>query len=130
LYAAYSIQYNQEILMSYVDGFVIPIPKNKLEAYKKMAKLGAKIWRDHGALDYYECVGDDLNIQGIVPFGKLAKLKSNETVIFSWIVYKSKAHRNQVNKNVMKDPRMQSYPEMPFNPKRMTFGGFKVLVRG
>lgn len=116
--------------MSYVDGFVIPIPKNKLEAYKKMAKLGAKIWRDHGALDYYECVGDDLNIQGIVPFGKLAKLKANETVIFSWIVYKSKAHRNQVNKNVMKDPRMQSYPEMPFNPKRMTLGGFKVLVRG
>ena len=119
--------------MSYVDGFVIPIPKSKLAVYKKMAKLGAKIWRDHGALDYYECVGDDLNIQGIVPFGKLAKLKPNETVIFSWIVYKSKAHRNQVNKKVMKDPRMQSYPtypEMPFNPKRMAFGGFKVLVKG
>ena len=116
--------------MSYVDGFVIPLSKNKLTAYKKMAKLGAKIWREHGALDYYECVGDDLNIKGILPFGKLAKLKANETVIFSWIVYKSKAHRNQVNKNVMKDPRMQSYPEMPFNPKRMTFGGFKVLVKG
>ena len=116
--------------MSYVDGFVIPLPKNKLTAYKKMAKLGAKVWREHGALDYYECVGDDLDIKGILPFGKLAKLKADETVIFSWIVYKSKAHRNQVNKNVMKDPRLQSYPEMPFNPKRMTIGGFKVLVKG
>lgn len=116
--------------MSYVDGYVIPLPKNKLTAYKKMAKLGAKIWREHGALDYYECVGDDLNIKGILPFGKLAKLKANETVIFSWIVYKSKAHRNRVNKNVMKDPRMHLYPEIPFNPKRMTFGGFKVLVKG
>ena len=116
--------------MSYVDGFVIPLPKSKLTAYKKMAKLGAKIWREHGALDYYECVGDDLNIKGILPFGKLAKLKADETVIFSWIVYKSKAHRKQVNKNVMKDPRMQSCPEMPFNPKRMTVGGFKVLVKG
>lgn len=85
--------------------------------------------REYGALDYYECVGDDLNIQGILPFGKLAKLKPNETVIFSWIVYKSKAHRIQVNKKVMKDPRMH-YPEMPFDPKRMTVGGFKVLVKG
>lgn len=116
--------------MRYVDGFVIPVPKNKMVAYKKMAMLGAKIWREYGALDYYECVGDDLNIPGVIPFGKLAKLKPAETVILAWIVYKSKVHRNQVNKKVMKDPRMQSYPEMPFNPKRMTVGGFKVLVRG
>ena len=116
--------------MGYVDGFVIPLPKNKLAAYKKMAKLGARIWREYGALDYFECVGDDLNIKGVTPFGKLAKLKSNETVIFSWIVYKSKAHRNQVNKKVMKDPRMHAYPEMPFDPKKMTFGGFSVLVKG
>ena len=116
--------------MGYVDGFVIPVPKSKIAAYKKMAKLGAKIWREYGALDYYECVGDDLNIKGITSFRKLAKLKPNETVIFAWIVYKSKAHRNQVNKKIMQDPRMQSYPEMPFDPKRMTFGGFKVLVKG
>lgn len=116
--------------MSYIDGFVIPVPKNKIAAYKKMAKLGAKIWREYGALDYYECVGDDLDIQGVTPFEKFAKLKPDETVIFAWIVYKSKAHRNQVNKKVMQDPRMQSYPEMPFNPKRMTVGGFKVLVKG
>ena len=116
--------------MSYVDGFVIPVPKSKIATYKKMAKLGAKMWLEYGALDYYECVGDDLNIQGVIPFGKFAKLKPNETVIFSWIVYKSKAHRNQVNKKVMQDPRMQAYPEMPFDPKRMTLGGFKVLVKG
>lgn len=96
---------------------------------RKWQSLGAKIWCEYGALDYYECVGDDLNIKGILPFGKLAKLKANETVIFSWIVYKSKAHRNQVNKKVMKDPRSQSFSEMPFDPKRMTFGGFKVLVK-
>ncbi len=116
--------------MSYVDGFVIPLSKNKLAGYRKMAKLGAKIWREHGALDYYECVGDDLTIKGVLPFGKFAKLKANETVILSFIVYKSKAHRNQVNKKVMQDPRMQTYPEMPFDPKRMTVGGFKVLVKG
>ncbi len=116
--------------MGYVDGFVIPIPKSKIAAYKKMAKLGAKIWREYGALDYYECIGDDLNIQGIKPFGKLAQLKSNETVILALIVYKSKAHRNQVNKKVMQDPRMHSIPEMPFDPKRMTVGGFKILVKG
>ncbi|MFO1347601.1 MAG: DUF1428 domain-containing protein [Pseudomonadales bacterium] len=116
--------------MSYVDGFVIPVPKSKIAAYKKMAKLGAKIWREYGALDYYECVGDDLNIQGVTSFEKFAKLKSDETVIFAWIVYKSKAHRNQVNKKVMQDPRMQSCQEMPFSPKRMTVGGFKVLVKG
>lgn len=116
--------------MSYADGFVIPVRKNKIAAYKKMAKLGAKIWMEYGALDYYECVGDDLNIHGVIPFGKFAKVKPNETVILAWIVFKSKAHRNQVNKKVMQDPRMQSYPEMPFDPKRMTIGGFKVLVKG
>jgi uncharacterized protein YbaA (DUF1428 family) len=115
--------------MSYVDGFVIPLPRSKVVAYRKMAKLGARIWREHGALDYCECVGDDLTIKGILPFRKLARLKANETVIFSWIVYKSKAHRNQVNRKVMKDPRMQACLEMPFNPKRMSVGGFKVLVK-
>jgi uncharacterized protein YbaA (DUF1428 family) len=116
--------------MSYVDSFVIPLPKKKLAAYKKMAKLGAKMWMEYGALDYYECVGDDFNMPGIVPFPKLAKVKSDEIVIVAFIVYKSKAHRNQVNKKVFTDPRMQEYPEMPFDPKRMSVGGFKVLVKG
>jgi len=116
--------------MSYVDGFVIPIARRKLPAYRKMAKLGARIWRGYGALEYYECIGDDLKIPGIRTFSKLARLKPNETVVFSWIVYRSKAHRDRVNKLVMKDPRLQGFSEMPFDLKRMTFGGFRVLVKG
>jgi len=114
----------------YVDGFVIPIKKTKLAMYKKMAKLGLKVWMDHGALAYYECVGDDLKQPwGGLPFAELAKLKPGETVIFAYIVYKSKAHRNAVNKKVHADPRMQAPAKgMPFDMKRMTFGGFKVLV--
>lgn len=116
--------------MSYVDGFIIPVPKRKLATYKKMAKLGAKLWMEYGALDYYECVGDDLRIPGVIPFDTFAKVKSNETVILAWIVFKSKAHRDRVNKKVLQDPRMQTYPEMPFDPQRMTVGGFRVLVKG
>lgn len=124
--------------MSYVDGFVIPIKKKNLKAYKKMAQEGAKLWKKHGALEYFECVGDDLNPKmgdekmKITTFPKLAKLKRDETVWFSFIVFKSKAHRDRVNAKVMKDPSMS--PEnfkdqpMPFDVKRMAYGGFKAIV--
>lgn len=120
----------------YVDGFVLPIPKKSLKAYRRIAQLACKVWRQHGAIDYKECVGDDLNIKGVVTFPRRAKAKPGETVLFSWITYKSRAHRDQVNQKVMKDPRMTKMMEqmmkdpkkMPFDCKRMSMGGFKVLV--
>lgn len=117
-------------MATYVDGYLIPIKKKDIKAYKKMATLGCKAWMKHGALDYYECVGDDLNSKWGLPFPKLCKLKPNETVVFAFIVYKSKAHRNQVNKKVHKEmaamePQMTS---MPFDMKRFSVGGFKTLV--
>ncbi len=117
----------------YVDGFVLPIPKKNLAAYRRIAQAAGKVWREHGALDYKECVGDDLKNKWGVSFPKMAKTKSSETVFFSYIVYKSKAHRNQVNAKVMKDPFMND-PKylkdkpMPFDMKRMAYGGFKVIV--
>jgi len=117
--------------MSYVDGFVLPVPKKNLATYRRMAQMAGKVWREHGALDYKECVGDDLKVKGLVSFPKMVKAKSGETVFFSYIVYKSKAHRNQVNAKVMKDPRLAKMCDpnkMPFDVKRMAYGGFKVLV--
>jgi len=118
-------------MSKYVDGYVIPIKKKDLKAYKKMAALGCKLWMEYGALDYYECIGDDLKNGWGIPFPRLCKLKPSETVIFSFIVYKSKAHRNSVNKKIHKDPRMapEKFPKMPFDMKRFTSGGFKVLVQ-
>ena len=117
--------------MPYVDGFVLAVSRRKLPAYKRMAAKAGKIWREHGALEYRECVGDDLNVKMGLPFPRLVKPKSGETVVFSWIVYKSRAHRDRVNAKVTKDPRlaasMQGQP-MPFDLKRMAYGGFKVLV--
>ena len=117
----------------YVDGFVLPMPKKNVEAYRKIAAKAGKVWREHGALDYRECVGDDLNVKGIfVSFPRQIKTKPGETVVFSWILYKSKAHRDAVNKKVMKDPRlaamMSGEEQMPFDVKRMLYGGFKVIV--
>ena len=119
------------IIMSYVDGYVLPVPEKNLAIYRKIAKAAGKIWKEHGALEYRECVGDDLNPQFGIPFGKLAKAKPGETVIFSWVVFKSKAHRNKVNAKVMADPRLTALcPEtMPFDCKRMGYGGFKTLVQ-
>jgi uncharacterized protein YbaA (DUF1428 family) len=116
--------------MSYADCYVIPIPKKSVAAYRRIAAKAGKIWREHGAIDYKECVGDDLQTKFGIPFAKLAKTKPSETVVFAWIVYKSKADRNRVNAKVMKDPRIAAMgPEsMPFDPKRMSYGGFKVLV--
>ena len=117
--------------MAYADGFVIPIPKKNVEAYRSIARKAGKIWREHGALEYYECVGDDLAVPPpFTGFGQMASLKKNETVIFAWIVYRSRAHRDRVNAKVMKDPRMQKMPKtMPFDHARMSMGGFKVIVK-
>ena len=117
--------------MKYVDGFVIPMAKKNLAAYQRIAKQASKVWLDHGALDYRECVGDDLNVKMGVPFPKLAKAKKGETVVFAYVVYKSRAHRDKVNAKVMKDPRMSAMCDpknMPFDCQRMTFGGFKTIV--
>lgn len=115
----------------YVDGFVIPVPKGKLDAYRKMSQKAGKIWREHGALEYRECVGDDLQCEFGLPFPKTVKLKNDETVVFSWIVFKSRADRDRVNKKVMADPRlapMMDSKSMPFDTKRMVYGGFKSIV--
>jgi uncharacterized protein YbaA (DUF1428 family) len=117
----------------YSDGFVLPVPKRKLKQYFRMAKQASKVWRDHGALEYMECLGDDLTSAAAfaLPFPKGIRLKTGETVVFSFIVYKSKAHRNQVNAAVMKDPRIAKMCDpknMPFDCKRMLYGGFKVMV--
>lgn len=116
----------------YVDGFVIPIAKKNLPAYTKMAKLAGKIWAEYGAVEYVECVGDELTTKLIgSPFPKMAKLKKSETIVFSWIVYKSKAHRNRVCAKVMSDPRlapMMNPAKMPFDMKRMAMGGFRTIV--
>ena len=117
--------------MAYVDGFVLTVPKKKMDAYKRLARLAARVWRDHGALDYKECVGDDLQSKFGLPFPKLAKTKPGETVVFSWIAYKSRAHRDRVNAKVMKDKRITASCDpnnMPFDVKRMAYGGFKVIV--
>ena len=117
--------------MAYVDGFLLPLPKRSLQAYRRIAQKAGKVWREHGALEYRECVGDDLNVKGMVPFPRRLKLKPGETAVFSWIVYKSRAHRDRVNAKVMKDPRLAKMMDpkaMPFDVKRMAYGGFKVLV--
>jgi uncharacterized protein YbaA (DUF1428 family) len=121
--------------MHYVDGFVIPVPKKNLKVYARMARMGKEMWMKHGAIDYKECVGEDLENKWGTTFSLMMKLKPGETVIFSWIVYKSRAHRDRVNAKVMKDMEKMSPKEkarqaaaMPFDMKRMVYGGFKVLV--
>jgi len=120
-------------MAGYVDGFVIVVPKKNLAAYKKMASLGRKIWMKHGALQYFECFGDDLKVKpgcGL-PFPEGTRAKAGDAVVFSFITYKSKAHRNAVNAKVMKDPSMHGAPpKMPFDINRMMYGGFKVAVEG
>jgi uncharacterized protein YbaA (DUF1428 family) len=115
--------------MPYVDGFVLPVPKKNLAAYRRMSQKAGKIWREHGALEYRECAGDDLDVKFGVGFPRTIKLKPDETAVFAWIVYKSRAHCDRVNAKVMQDPRLHMDPKaMPFDVKRMVFGGFKVLV--
>lgn len=115
----------------YTDGFVLPVPKKKLKAYFAMARKASRIWREYGALDYKECVGDDLTSSFALPFPRGIRTRPGETVVFSWIVYKSRAHRDRVNAKIMKDPRIAALcdpQDMPFDVKRMLHGGFKVVV--
>jgi uncharacterized protein YbaA (DUF1428 family) len=117
--------------MAYVDGFVLPVPKRKLAAYRRMAQKAGRIWREHGALDFKECVADDVKRGKWTSFPQSVKLKRGETVVFSWIAYKSRKHRDRVNAKVMKDKRLGSMMDlksMPFDARRMIYGGFRVLV--
>lgn len=116
--------------MSYVDGFIVPVPKNKLPAYLRLARKAGKIWREHGALEYFECVADDVKKGKLTSFPQSVKLKPGETVVFAWIVYKSRTHRDRVMAKVMKDPRLGGFDlsTMPFDGKRMIYGGFKTAV--
>ena len=124
---------NQKPKAGYVDGYVLPVPKNKMNIYRRMAKSGAKIWKKYGALDYKECAGDDLKTKWGIPLSKPFKLKPGETLVFSFVVFKSRKHRDSVNGKVMKemmaDPNMKDMT-MPFDMKRMGYGGFKIIVSG
>ena len=118
--------------MLYVDGFVVPVPKRKIAEYRRMALKAGKVWREHGALEYRECVADDVPVGKRTSFPRSVKLKPGETVVLSWVVYKSRAHRDRVNAKVMKDPRlagMMPPNPVPFDMKRMFFGGFTTFVR-
>jgi uncharacterized protein YbaA (DUF1428 family) len=118
-------------MAKYVDGFVLPLPIANLAAYRRMARAASRVWREHGALEYRECIGEDLDVQGLVPFPRRIKLKPGETVVFAWIVFKSRRDRDRVNAKVMADPRLSKMMEgkaMPFDVKRMLYGGFTVLV--
>jgi uncharacterized protein YbaA (DUF1428 family) len=117
--------------MRYVDGFVVPVPKKNLPAYRRMAQKAGKVWKEHGALEYIECVADDVKPGKLTSFPQSVKLKPNEVVVFSWIVYKSRTQRDRINKKVMKDPRLKSMMDpkaVPFDLKRMFYGGFKSIV--
>ena len=117
--------------MAYVDGFIIPVPKEKLAAYRSLARKAGKVWREHGALDYHECIADDVSVGKSTSFPRSVKLKPDETVVFSYIVYKSRRDRDRINAKVMKDPRLAKMMDpkaMPFDGKRMVFGGFKMVV--
>jgi uncharacterized protein YbaA (DUF1428 family) len=122
----------KEVRMArYVDGYVLPVPKKNVETYRRIAQKAGKVWRDHGALEYRECVGDDLNVKWGKTFPRRMQSKPGETVVFSWIVFKSRAHRDRVNAKVMKDPRLAKMMDpkgMPFDVKRMVYGGFKTIV--
>lgn len=117
--------------MRYVDGFVVPVPKKNLQAYRAMAKKAGKVWKEYGALEYIECVADDVKPGKLTSFPQSVKLKPDEVVVFSWIVYKSRAQRDRINKKVMADPRLKSMmdpKDVPFDAKRMFYGGFKSIV--
>jgi len=117
----------------YVDGIVVPVPKSKKAAYIKMARKAGKVWKEHGALEYRESFADDVKPGKVTSFPQAVKLKRNEVVVFSWVVYKSKSDRNRINRKVMKDPRladMMDPKKLPFDGKRMFWGGFKTIVKG
>ena len=115
--------------MPYVDGYLLPVPAKNVKAYRAMSRKAGKIWMEYGALQYRECVSDDIDVKGVAPFSRTMKLKPGEKLVFSWIVYKSRAQRDRINAKVIADPRLKcDKSKMPFDPKRMMFGGFNVLV--
>lgn len=116
-------------MAQYVDGFVLPVPRKNLAAYRRMAQKAGKVWKEYGALEYHECVADDVKPGKVTSFPQAVKLKPGETVVFSWIVYKSRKDRDRINAKVMKDPRLQGNPkDMPFDGMRMFWGGFKEII--
>jgi uncharacterized protein YbaA (DUF1428 family) len=117
-------------MANYVDGFIVPVPKKKVKAYLKLAKVAAKVWRKHGALAYAECIADDVKVGKVTSFPRSVKRKASETVFFSYIVYKSRADRDRILKKVMKDPAFENMDmdAMPFDGMRMIYGGFKTMV--
>jgi uncharacterized protein YbaA (DUF1428 family) len=126
-----SISRGVVLMARYVDGFLLPVPKKNIEKYRSISYKAGKVWLEHGALEYRECVGDDLKVKGMASFPPSVKAKAGETVVFSWIVYKSRSHRDRVNKKVMNDSRiknMMSEKSMPFDVKRMLYGGFEIIV--
>ncbi len=113
----------------YIDGFVVPVPKDKIEEYRQIAQNAGRIWREHGALEFVECVADDVKSGQVTSFPQAVKLQPNETVMFSWIVYESREKRDEINAKVMADPRLKMDPaQMPFDGQRMFWGGFTTLV--
>lgn len=117
--------------MQYVDGFIIAVPKKNLKAYQALARKAGKVWKEYGALEYRECVAEDVKVGKLTSFPRSVKLKPGETVIFSWITYKSRKHRDSINAKVMKDPRLANMMDpkaMPFDAKRMIYGGFDTIV--
>jgi uncharacterized protein YbaA (DUF1428 family) len=123
-------QHRSVLMARYVDGFVFAVPKNKVEEYRKVARKAGKVWKEHGALEYIECIGDDVPKGKVTDFAMSVKAKRNEVVGFSWIVYRSRKHRDAVNKKVMSDPRLADYDpkDMPADMSRMIYGGFKAIV--
>ncbi|HJS33228.1 MAG TPA: DUF1428 domain-containing protein [Alphaproteobacteria bacterium] len=117
--------------MKYVDGFIVPVPKKNLPAYRRMAQKAGKVWREHGALEVKECIADDVKVGKLTSFPRSVKLKAGETVVFAWITYKSRAQRDRVNAKVMKDPRLAEMMDprgIPFDGKRLIYGGFKTFI--
>jgi uncharacterized protein YbaA (DUF1428 family) len=115
--------------MPYVDGFVLAVPRANLDAYRAMARLGGEVWKEHGALSYVECLGDDVPYGELTSFPRAVQAKEDEVVVFSWITYRDRAHRDQVNEKVMADPRLKdSMTNMPFDGKRMIYGGFETFL--
>jgi uncharacterized protein YbaA (DUF1428 family) len=118
-------------MTKYVDGYVLPIPKDKIELYLSIASKAGKVWKEHGALEYRECIGDDFEVKNLVSFPRLAGTQPDETVVFSWVVFESREHRDQVNAKVMADPRIKDICDPdnpPFDFKRMAYGGFRLVV--
>jgi len=125
-----SSEQKEQVMGFYVDGFLVPVPKDKIEAYRRLASDAGKIWKEYGALEFIECIAEDVKPGEVTSFPQAVKLEPDETVVFSWIVYKSRADRDRINELVMKDPRIagQDMKSLPFDAKRMIYGGFETLV--